>query len=711
MDARLRQITQVLVTTALCLSPVSGVRQAAGGVDSAPRATAPVPARQLLRIEVPSVTALEHLHHLGVDILGRETAGRLRVAVREPDMERLGRLGFAPQALPSRPAVPPVLTAAPAGVGSVPSYHSYEQVVATLDALRRAYPHIVGERISLGKTWEGRDLWAVKISDRPDVDEDEPEVLFDALHHAREAASLETLLRTMFHLVAHYADDPEIRYLIDERELWFVPMVNPDGYAMNQPGGMWRKNRRPNPDGSFGVDLNRNYDCRFAHDDRGSSPDPSSQTYRGPHAFSEPETRAMRDFMLARPFVTGMTLHAFSDLNLLPGGWAPERPVRWQELCELGEDLEVLTGYPYGQPWELLYVSNGRSQDWAHEVAGILVVEPEIGQPADGFWPGAERLDELAAQNLPSMLHMARIAGAHLAVASSAIVGDSGGDGTAGPGERVSVAIGLRNKGYARARSIVATLRARTAAASVVSAEQVVGEVPARATLPATRLVFEIALAPDTVEGVPLEFDLELRGAGGYVGHDTVTLIAGRPRLVFADDAERGAAHWRTSAGWGVIELGGGERTGRAFTDSPHGSYAARSDNALELREPLDLSAFTAARLVYRERYVVEPWSDRCLVEASVDGRDWTTLATGRGGAQHRFRERHVDLGRFAGAPSLHLRFRLLANGAREKDGWTIDDIRVWGFAPEAGLAATAVPTAPDGPITLPPASTVIEAE
>jgi hypothetical protein len=419
----------------------------------------------------------------------------------------------------------------------------------------------------------------------------------------------------------------------------------------------------------------------------------------------------MRDFMLARPFVTGMTLHAFSDLNLLPGGWAPERPSRWKELCELGEDLEALTGYPYGQPWELLYVSNGRSQDWAHEVAGILMVEPEIGRASDGFWPGAERLDELAARNLPGMLHVARIAGAHLAVQSSAIVGDSGADGTAEPGERVSVAIGLRNKGYEPARSVVATLRSRSVAARVVSGEQVVGEIPARTTLPATRLVFEIALDPDTVEGLPLEFELELGGAGGYAGYDTVTLIAGRPRLVFADDAEQGTSRWRTSEGWGVIDLGPGEASGRAFTDSPHGSYAARSDNALVLRAPLDLSAFTAARLVYRERYVVEPWADRCLVEASIDGREWTTLATGIGGAQHHFRERHVDLGAFAGSSSLQLRFRLLANGAREKDGWTIDDIRVWGFAPESALAAAAMPAAAHGPITLPPASAVIEAE
>src|SRR5690606_38361948 len=125
----------------------------------------------------------------------------------------------------------------------------------------------------------------------PDTDQGKPEVFYNSLHHAREPASLSQVVYYMWHLLETYGTDPETTYLLDNTEMYFVPCVNPDGYVHNETtdpngGGMWRKNRRDNGDGTFGIDLNRNYGHFWGLDDTGSSPNPESDVYRGPSAFS-----------------------------------------------------------------------------------------------------------------------------------------------------------------------------------------------------------------------------------------------------------------------------------------------------------------------------------------------------------------------------------------------------------------------------------------
>ena len=165
-------------------------------------------------------------------------------------------------------------------------YHTLSETDAFLDSLHRACPTITSAPFSLGMTHEGRPIWAMKISDNPTVDEEEPEVLIDGLHHAREVMSVETVLDLAGWLCAAYPENPVARAMVDHREVFMVPVVNPDGMAHNEAtypsgGGMWRKNRRDNGNGTFGVDLNRNYPFQWGRDD-GSSPDPGSTIYRGP---------------------------------------------------------------------------------------------------------------------------------------------------------------------------------------------------------------------------------------------------------------------------------------------------------------------------------------------------------------------------------------------------------------------------------------------
>ncbi len=186
----------------------------------------------------------------------------------------------------------------PFGQGSMGNYYTLSETISVIHQIRNAYPSIVASPRPIGSSLEGRRIWALSISDNPGVSEGEPEVRMDAIHHAREPMSMHTMIWYMLHLVENYGTDPIATYLVDHREQWFIPVVNPDGYAYNQTiapngGGMWRKNRRNNAGGSKGVDLNRNYDAEWGYDNAGSSPSGSSNTYRGTAPGSEPEVAAM----------------------------------------------------------------------------------------------------------------------------------------------------------------------------------------------------------------------------------------------------------------------------------------------------------------------------------------------------------------------------------------------------------------------------------
>jgi hypothetical protein len=204
-----------------------------------------------------------------------------------------------------------IISSAPTaeGDGTEGAYTSYDEMVVQLEELNSTYPEIVGlynlsERYGIPLTHQGRTIWAVKLSDNPHLEEEnETDVLICGLHHGREWATVEVVLNFLEYMVDNYDSDVRVRMLVDEREMWLVPMVNPDGHsysiermdnlnnASNNDG--WRKNLRDNDGdgeiddsgsegGGDGVDLNRNY--RYLWFDRRScSLDPESLLYRGPY--------------------------------------------------------------------------------------------------------------------------------------------------------------------------------------------------------------------------------------------------------------------------------------------------------------------------------------------------------------------------------------------------------------------------------------------
>ena len=286
-------------------------------------------------------------------------------------------------------------TAAPATASEFPAgttgYHSYTELTAEVAAVAAAHPSIVS-RFSIGKSYKGRDLWAVKVSDNVGVDEPEPEVMIDGGHHADEHMSVEMTLRIFHWLVDGYGHDPRITAIVDTREVWIVFLVNPDGAEFDIANGrfhFWRKNRQPTPGSSeIGTDLNRNYSYRWGGGGR-TSANPSNSAYRGPSPFSTPEDRAMRDFMASRvvggrqQIRAALTYHEFGRLVMWPYGYTKTNvpgDMTAQDhaaLARIGRTMAASNGYTPQQASDL-YVSSGTSRDYQYGVYRIFPYTIEL---------------------------------------------------------------------------------------------------------------------------------------------------------------------------------------------------------------------------------------------------------------------------------------------------------------------------------------------
>ena len=255
---------------------------------------------------------------------------RMRLTLRRPSISPLVTAGGLAAALLLPLTAPASVAAAePDFPSNMSGYHNLPEMVAEIQQAETNYPDLV-HVFSIGKSYQGRDIWAAKVSDNVDTDESEPEVLIDAVHHAREHLTLEQALATLRWLTRDYATDSTVRSLVDGREIFIIFALNPDGMRYDLTGDpfrAWRKNRQPNAGTTaVGTDLNRNYGYRWGCCG-GSSGSPSALEYRGASAWSAPETRAFRDFVASR-VVNGVqqikahiTLHTNGELILWPYGY------------------------------------------------------------------------------------------------------------------------------------------------------------------------------------------------------------------------------------------------------------------------------------------------------------------------------------------------------------------------------------------------------
>ena len=305
-------------------------------------------------------------------------------------------------------------------------YHNYAEMVAEIHAVEAARPDIV-DVFSIGESHRGRDIWAAKVSDNVATDEDEPEVLFDAAHHADEHLTVEQALYLFNTLVDNYGDGPKVTRLVDSREIWIIFMLNPDGAEFDLGGDPyrdWRKNRQSHPTNSHvGTDLNRNYGFRWGCCG-GSSGKPASETYRGWEPFSAPESRAMRDFVNSRvvdgrqQIRTHITFHTNGELILWPWGYTRRNLAGDMTRADravfvaMARDMAATNGYRVMQSSDW-YITDGDQIDWMYGRHGIfsftLELYPSLAIGVDHY-PPDEKIARQTRRNRAALLYLIDLA-------------------------------------------------------------------------------------------------------------------------------------------------------------------------------------------------------------------------------------------------------------------------------------------------------------
>ncbi|GAB2690599.1 M14 family zinc carboxypeptidase [Thalassiella azotivora] len=338
--------------------------------------------------------------------------GRLTVRATPAEVAALEARGFEVDELVGTQDFPPTDAA----------YHNYAEMSAKVATAASTYPSLVS-RQSVGRSYQGRDLWVAKVSDNVGTDEDEPEVLFTCNQHAREHLTVEMCLYLLDELTTKYASDSRVRALVDSREIWIVFMANPDGVEYDVASGsyrMWRKNRQPNSGSTaVGTDLNRNWGYRWGCCG-GSSGSPSSETYRGTSAFSAPESRTIADFVSSRrvggeqQITAHIDFHTYGELVLWPYGYtySDTGPGLTADdhaaFSTLGRSMASSNGYTPEQASDL-YVTDGGVNDWMWGQEGIFSYTFEMyprGSSGGGFYPPASVIGRETARNREAVLRL-----------------------------------------------------------------------------------------------------------------------------------------------------------------------------------------------------------------------------------------------------------------------------------------------------------------
>tara|TARA_R110000868_G_C10953026_1_gene767978 strand:+ start:3065 stop:4510 length:1446 start_codon:yes stop_codon:yes gene_type:complete len=320
---------------------------------------------------------LAHLNELGMDIAGVNRAdSEVDVVVNDWDLERLAQAGFSVRFDKAQKLYDKGLDS---------EYKEPAEVEQMLREIADANPEIA-KLESIGKSSEGRDIWALKISDNVTEDEaNESSVLFNGMHHAREVMTPEVVLDAAAWLVSNYvAGNEKAVSWVNNNEIYLVPMVNVDGNAKVWAGSrMWRKNTNY----GHGVDINRNYPYQWGACN-GSSGSTWSDTYRGPTAGSEPEAQALMGLVSRVKPVFDISFHSYSEIVIYPMGCKGARTGGNRSVVEgIGAELGRLVDYEPGTAWELLYSVDGGDIDWMYGVEQVLPYVLEVNSSRQGFQP------------------------------------------------------------------------------------------------------------------------------------------------------------------------------------------------------------------------------------------------------------------------------------------------------------------------------------
>lgn len=580
--------------------------------------------------------------------------------------------------------------------GSMGGYYTYTEVVQKLDSMRLQYPTLITAKQNRGTTEEGRTIWSVKISDNADVNESgtEPAIYFDALHHAREPQAMAGTVYFMYWLLDNYNTNPEAKYLVDNREIYFVPVVNPDGYVRNQTtnpngGGNWRKNRKNNGNGCFGVDLNRNYNYGWGFNS-GSSSDPCSDTYRGPSAGSEPETQAIKNLVTAIQPKISFSVHSEAGRYLNPYGYN-DSTVAYEIYSDFSGDFASENNFTYGTVIEMLdYYSSGTTRDWLHSI-GCYAWTPEVG--GGSFWPSQAQIIPAANEMLPSYKYLAWVGGAYAKFQNYTITGN----GYVERNDTLRLNIGIRNKGLSLpANSVTVSVSTSYPNITAINSSHNYGNInPRQVKYNSVPISFRLTNSAAYMDEIKLIVSTKQENVETSL--DTISVIVGRGNILMSDNSESGTSRWTKSGNqtqWDTTFVSYWSES-HSFADSRYGNSKNSTNNYFTLNDTINLIGAVNPRVEFMAKWATESSFDYTRIQVSTNfGSTWTNLAgrytaTVSGqpsyhGVQPWIYER-ISLNAYIGQ-RVKLRFNYITDNGVPGDGFYFDNFRVVNYTDGPGV-------------------------
>jgi carboxypeptidase T len=571
--------------------------------------------------------------------------------------------------------------------GTMGGYLTYYEAMLILDSLATKYPNIMKAKSAIDTftTVDGNSIFYYKISDNPTVNENEPEILYNAVHHAREVISVFQLVYYMAYLCENYATNDEVKRLVDNTEMYFVPFVNPDGYIYNEQtfgvGGLWRKNRRFNGGTNYGVDLNRNYPKGWAFNNTGSSNNPSSNTYRGPSAGSEQETKAMMWLCNNHNFIFAQNYHSYSDLWIYPWGYLNKNTNDSVQYRAWAKELTKYNYYKFGTDLETVgYSTNGSSDDWMYSDSAktkIFAATPEVGDFQDGFWPDISRIFPLCDEALYMNLTTAKFL---LPFASLQNIGNR-----LQPYNNINAYYKITRLGYPSANTYTVNVIPISAVLNAPSPKTYSGLALGVSKEDSITLTLNSFIPNNT----PITFVLELDN-GIWKQQDTITQYIGVVNTIFYDSCEN-INKWDVISGNFNVEAK--PYTGTySITENPNGLYDSGAFYQITSKDTFNLQNAEHAELRYRVKWSTLNNQDNYFISVNEVGSVLTynlcgleTIPYSNGvtldeecytGVQPIWQWERINLDDWLGK-KIHLSFYMSVNGNIRKEGINLDDIHL----------------------------------
>lgn len=579
--------------------------------------------------------------------------------------------------------------------GTMGGYYTLAEMQQKLYDMIANYPSLISDTVNIGNSHQGRPVYMVKISDNPTIDEPEPEALYTAIHHAREPNSMMQMIFFMQYLLENYASNAQIKEIVDNRELYFIPCLNPDGYEYNRSiaptgSGFHRKNRHSYGGTGYqvGVDLNRNYSVNFGG--TGSSGTTTSTIYRGPSAFSEPETQNLKNFVISRNFTIAFNYHSYSDVLIRPDPNDITLTSLEDRIYNVhGSLLSKYNCYTPGTDLETLnYKASGVSDTWffAGDLASkgkIFAYTPEVGTTSEGFWPPSSRIIPLAKDNVYANLQMASLAGSYQELEDWS-------------GIKVGKDVGkfdfkVTRLGFADSSIKVSIIPIENIAS--VGAPIVIPSL----TNPLDTYFDSLAYVLDgsIKSGDPIVFKWKIESGG--ISHEEEIRKIYKPTIMLNEDCEGSfSSNWNSPNGWNFTSsyaLSGNN----SLSESPTGNYPNNTSREVYLNSALDFSDATEAYLSFWVKHASEFCYDRLQIEYSVNGvgpmasytpicGNYLTIQENKKGLNnlpaltgetHVWKREIVSLAGAIGKPNVGIRFRFISDNFVDDDGFYLDDIEI----------------------------------